>query len=140
MNNSKPHCRIQDSQFHLESAKLSWQMFSSGACLSSGAGPENPSEHILLVSPKLEGPNPQISSFNPGDKRKEVQRRVHDSLEIQVMPLASLPHHSPSLIIKGPDFQLHSLDGVPLKIGGVHFMPRACRGESAISWAPMPRE
>lgn len=56
MNNSKPHGRIQ-GQFHLESAKLSPQVFPAGACLSPGAGPENASEHTILVFLKLKGPN-----------------------------------------------------------------------------------
>ena len=80
MNNSEPHCRTQEDQFHLESAKLSQQVFSAGACLSPGAGPENPLEQILLVFSKLEGANPQIPAFNPGSKRKEVQRRVLDTV------------------------------------------------------------
>lgn len=57
MNNSKPHGRLQEGQFHLESAKLSPQAFPDGACLSPGVGPENPSEHTILVFLKLEGPN-----------------------------------------------------------------------------------
>lgn len=66
MNNSKLHGRIQEGQFHLESANLSLQVFPAGACLSPEAGPENPSEHIILVFPKLEGPNLQTSALNPG--------------------------------------------------------------------------
>ena len=74
--NSKQHYRTQEDQFHLESTKLSQQVFSAGAC------PENPSEQILLLFLKFEDPNPQISAFNPGGKKTsrvpvvEQQKRI----------------------------------------------------------------
>lgn len=98
-------------------------------------GPENASEHILVVFPKLEGPNSQpnicLQSWRQKKSSEEGERQFENASDDPLLPL---PHHPLSLLARGPDFQMHSLDGVP------HFMPRAHEGESAISWAPVPCE
>lgn len=123
MNNSKPHCRIQEGWFHLKSAKLSQQAFSAGTWLSPGVGPENPSEYILLLFPKLQGPNPQTSTFNPGDRKTRQFKSTSD---------APMSHHPLSLVTQGAWFLDVQPRGGTSENGKVGFS--SCPGHVEVNW------